>query len=169
MSGEIAGFRSIFGRKLFINFFFTSLAILKWLSPNRERRQFGEIVNSSFRYLLEAKTDAIALHPVRHCFSIKFGKTWKRIVFLFFCVLLPSAKHVQVLYIYLLFLRFAVALLRSPRNKSTLFLHQKKRPWQAPGSTKVFPWCFGFLASLGGYGYLKVLPVFRCVSRRIPE
>lgn len=158
---KLQGCRSI-GRKLFINFFFTSLAILKWLSPNRERRRFGEIVNSSFRYLLEAKIDAIALHPVRHCFSIKFGKTWK-LKYPFSCFLLCFATKRKGC-------SYGIALQRSPRNKST---HQRcfctKRPWQAPGSTKVFPWCFGFLASLGGYGYLKVLAVFLCVSRRIPE
>ena len=118
MSGrKLQGFRSIFGRKLFIKLFFTSLAILKWISSNRERRQFGEIVNSSFRYLLEAKTDAQALHPVRHCFSIKFGKTWK-VNYHFHALLCFATKCKGCSY--------DIALQRSPRNKSTLFLHQKK-------------------------------------------
>lgn len=163
MSGrKLQGFRSIFGRKLFIKLFFTSLAILKWISSNREKRQFGGIVNSSFRYLLEAKIDAIALHLVRHCFSIKFGKTWKRKYHLHscavFCYQVKGCSYMTLL----------SKDLQGTINSSTLFLHQK-RPWQAPGSTKVSPWCFGFLASLGGYGYLKVLAVFLCVSRRIPE
>lgn len=56
-------------------------------------------MNSSFRYLLEARTDAIVLHPFRYCFSIKFGKTWKLKYhfhdFAVFCYQVKGCQQVQ--------------------------------------------------------------------------